>query len=166
MRLAAWRATLLALLSAVSLAGQAADVGPVTPIDAPGLATEIEARAGKVLLVNFWATWCRPCLEEIPALMALEDEFGEQGFELVAVSLDEPASADGVVVPFLARWFPDFTTWLSSERSMDDMVSVIDPAWNEVLPTSYIIGRDGSVVRRVQGGSSAEEFGAAVREAL
>jgi hypothetical protein len=59
-----------------------------------------------------------------------------------------------------------FATYLSVERDMDRMVSVVDPAWNEVLPTSYLLARDGTVAVRIQGGSSAEEFAAAIQPLL
>jgi thiol-disulfide isomerase/thioredoxin len=146
-------------------AGAPADES-VTAVSAPEFAAVLEARQGKVVLVNFWATWCRPCLEEIPDLMALEAELAADGFDLVAVSLDDPGALDDTVKPFLAKWFPTFSTFLSVETEMDTMVSVVDAAWNEVLPTSYVIARDGSVAKRIQGGSSKEEFAAAVRPVL
>ena len=73
---------------------------------------------------------------------------------------------DGTIAPFLAKWFPEFETFLSTERDMDRIVSVIDMAWNEVLPTTYVIARDGEVAFRMQGGSSAEEFAEAIRPLL
>ena len=150
-------AACLALLVGIGNAGER-----IAPLDARAFAAELEQRRGNVLLVNFWATWCRPCLEEIPALMELEAELGERGFELVAVSLDDAGAADTVIGPFLDKWFPDFETYLSVEGDMDTMVGVIDPYWNEVLPTSYVIAPDGSMAKRIQGGSSAEEFAAAI----
>jgi len=131
---------------------------PLTSVDAAGLRAELDALNGRVILVNFWATWCRSCLEEIPALMELDAEFREKGFSLVAVSLDEPGSGDTLVRPFMDKWFPGFTSYLSVERDMDDMVSVVDPAWDEILPTSYLIARDGSVTESIQGKNSVEEF--------
>lgn len=148
-------------MAGVALAGDR-----ITPIDASGFRADLNARVGKVILVNFWATWCRPCLEEIPALMELEQELGAQGFELVAVSLDDPYGSEALLEPFLDKWFPDFTTFLSMENDMDAMVSVVDPYWNEVLPTSYVVGRNGSMAERIQGGSTAEEFSAVIRPLL
>lgn len=154
-------AAVLLLIAAPDLPAQ-----DITQIDADGLAGELESMKGRVVLVNFWATWCRPCLEEIPDLMKLESELDEQGFELVAVSLDELSTLETTVLPFMEKWFPDFSSHISVEREMDAMVSVIDPAWNEVLPTSYVIGRNGSVLSRSQGGNSADEFRAMILPAL
>ena len=155
-----------AVLVLLLLAARALAEPSVTLIEAAELAADLEARKGRVVLVNFWATWCRPCLDEIPDLMALEAELAEQGFDLVAVSLDDAWELEGTIKPFLAKWFPAFSTYVSAEPDMDSIVSVIDPAWNEVLPTSYVLARDGTIATRIQGGSSAEEFAAAIRPAL
>jgi len=137
----------------------AAEADNVIPVDAQGLQTLLDARRGQIVVVNFWATWCRPCLEEIPVLQALASQDPE--LDLVPVSLDD-AGARGNVAVFIQAWFPGFRSWLSQEREMDALVSVIDTAWNEVLPTTYVIDRSGQVTARLQGGKSADEFAAAV----
>jgi len=139
---------------------------PLTSIDAEGLRSELDGLNGRVVLVNFWATWCRTCLEEIPALMDLQAKLQARGFSLVAVSLDEPESADTLVRPFMEKWFPGFNSHLSAERDRDSMVSVIDNAWNEILPTSYLIARDGSIAERIQGKVTVEEFSAKILSLL
>jgi len=156
------------VLSQVTAACGSADAvaGSVTALTARELRTLLDEQAGRVVLLNFWATWCRPCLEEIPALQTLAERHADAGLVLVPVSLDEPDTAPGVVPPFLERWFPGFRTWLSVEAEMDTIVSVVDRAWNEVLPTSYVIGRDGNVIARLQGGKSLAEFEAAITRAL
>lgn len=151
---------------ALLLAAHANAADRITPIDADAFGANLEAREGRVVLVNFWATWCRPCLEEIPALMVLEEELGARGFELVAVSLDYAEDLETVVAPFMEKWFPEFETFISLERDMDNIVSVVDPYWDEVLPTSYVLARDGSLAKRIQGGSTAAEFAAAITPLL
>jgi cytochrome c biogenesis protein CcmG/thiol:disulfide interchange protein DsbE len=159
------RAGVLLLLASLSNGAALVQASErITPVNADALGAELAARNGRVVLVNFWATWCRPCLEEIPALMQLEANLREQGFDLIAVSLDDPDA--GSIEPFLDKWFPEFRSFVSLESDMDKMVSVIDPYWNEVLPTSYVIARDGAVVKRIQGGSSADDFTAVIRPLL
>src|SRR2546430_11914097 len=66
----------------------------------------IEAHKGKVTLYNFWATWCEPCRAELPQLIRLEAKLGSQGFELIAISADEPeqaAAAEKVLKHFAVR---------------------------------------------------------------
>jgi thiol-disulfide isomerase/thioredoxin len=134
----------------------------IEPITAAEFGELLTAKRGKVVLVNFWATWCRPCLKEIPELEELAARYRERGFELVAVSLDEPEDLEAVVIPFLDKWFPEFRSYARLERSMDSVVSVVDRAWNEVLPTSYVLSADGQVKAMLQGGKSGAEFEAAI----
>jgi thiol-disulfide isomerase/thioredoxin len=155
--------SLSAVVLALLVAGRAvAGEGQLTPATPADLRAALDARQGRVVLVNFWATWCRPCLKELPALLALEQDFASRGFELLAVSLDEPADGDAVVQPFLTKWFPSLRSLIRSSPDMDSMVSVVDPAWNEVLPTSYVVDRTGRVAAQLQGGKSAAEFEAAI----
>lgn len=137
----------------------------LTAVDANGLRVALDAvQAGSdtVVLVNFWATWCKPCLEEIPLFMELQKTYGPQGFKLVAVSLDEIETLESTVKPFMQKWFPEFRSYISTEYDMDDIVSVVDNGWNEVLPTSYLFARDGTLAERLQGKYSAAEFSSKV----
>jgi thiol-disulfide isomerase/thioredoxin len=142
----------------VELAGK----GRLTSVSSEQLAEVLADKTGKVLLVNFWASWCSPCLKEIPALVELAERYHDQGFELVPVSLDDPGDIEVIVVPFLNRWFPDFSSYTRLDLDMDTVVSVVDPIWNEILPTSYVIDRDGKVVEMLQGGKHMDEFAAAI----
>ncbi len=152
----------IAAVTGYLLNGPVQSAEQLTPVAAPELRAALDEQQNRVVLLNFWATWCGPCLKEIPVLMELENELAAQGFRLVAVSLDEAAAAETQVRPFIEKWFPEFTTYLSLEADMDDMVSVVDRGWNEVLPTSYLIRRDGSVAKRIQGSYTKEEFAAAI----
>jgi thiol-disulfide isomerase/thioredoxin len=168
-----WRAAFVAVcmgcismpVSVGAAAPQPADTALVE-MGTAELRTALEQLTGQVVLVNFWATWCSPCLKEIPVLRELENELAEQGFTLLPISLDEPDSGTAVVVPFLHRWFPGFTSYLSIEQDSDTMISVLDPGWNEVLPTTYLIGRDGSIKERIQGSYTKDEFAAALQPLL
>ena len=146
------------------LAGSAAFAadGRIQPIDARQLGEVLRAEKGQVVLVNFWATWCRPCLKEIPELTELAHDLEDRGFTLVPVSLDDPGDLQTMVIPFLNKWFPEFRTYTRLEPHMDSMVSVVDPAWNEILPTSYLLDRDGNLVATIQGGQSGGDFAAVI----
>ncbi len=154
-----------ALVAALlGLAGAAlASAGEMlTSADPAEFRAALDARKERVVLVNFWATWCRPCLKELPELLILEKKYATQGFELLAVSLDEPADRETIVRPFLAKWFPELRSLMRRSPDMDSMVSVVDPAWNEVLPTSYVLDGSGRVRARLQGGKPVAEFEAAI----
>ena len=115
-----------------------------------GTVQKLSNHRGKVVMVNLWATWCTPCLREIPDLLALEAELPASDFRLLAISMDD-AYSEGWVTEFKAKHFPTLVSFINAELDMDTLVSVIDPVWNETLPTSYIFNREGEVVKKVQG---------------
>ena len=144
----------------------------LTATAATELATPQQLRAildreqGNVVVLNLWGTWCTPCLKEIPDLVALEQEFADRGVAVIGLGMDEPDTLAGLVEPFRAKHFPDFRTYLRDAPDMDSVVSVVDPAWNELLPTTYLIDREGNVVKRIQGKRSREQFRAEIEALL
>jgi thiol-disulfide isomerase/thioredoxin len=152
------RALALGALLALSFSASAADAPPPATIDAAGLERELAAMRGRVVIVNLWASWCSPCLKEIPMLMRLAADLEERGVQLVGVAMDEPGEGSDAARSLREKHFPGFRTWLRGETPMDALIEPLDPAWNEILPTTYLIGRDGRVARRVQGVLSYEEF--------
>jgi thiol-disulfide isomerase/thioredoxin len=126
-----------------SLAG-AADLKPWTGGPPPALALkDLDGRAhrladyrGKVVLVNFWATWCGPCRDEMPSIQELKDKMAGKPFVVLAVNLDEPESR---IRKFLSQMKLDFAILLDLERK-------VARAWGaRILPATYIIGADGRI---------------------
>lgn len=97
---------------------------------------------GKVLLLNFWASWCPPCVEETPSLSALAKQFGPKGLVVLAVSVDDKESA---YRSFLQRFHPDFLTVRDQK--------VHEEYGTFVYPETYIIGSDGRVLRKIAEGA-------------
>lgn len=92
--------------------------------------------AGKVVLVDFWASWCAPCKASFPAYARLYDEYAPRGLVLIAVSVDENPAA---YAAFVKRHAPPFTTLRDSRQRLVKLVAV------PTMPTSYLVGRDGRV---------------------
>ncbi len=91
---------------------------------------------GKVVLVDFWASWCAPCKASFPALARLQQDYSSKGLVIVAVSVDEkPAAYAG----FVKRFGPPFVTLLDQKHELVTAVDV--PA----MPTSFVIDRHGRV---------------------
>jgi thiol-disulfide isomerase/thioredoxin len=140
----------------------AADAPAVQLIDAAGFKDALAQLRGRVVIVNLWATWCVPCLKEVPELVRLATDLEDDGVTLIGVAMDDPADRLTLVAPFQRKYFPALRTFQRTESDMDTLVSVMDPSWNEVLPTTYLIDRDGKVAERIQGVRSYGEFRAAV----
>ena len=85
-------------------------------IDEVWLKNKIEKRNGKILFVNFWATWCEPCVEEFPDLVKIYNEHKDSGFEFLSVSVDLPSEIDTKVKPFLTKQSADFPVVVIEEK--------------------------------------------------
>lgn len=135
-------------------------------VRADGLLPLLESHRGKVVLVNFWATWCGPCIHEIPALINLREKLDPSRFALVAISLDDQADAAWLVPEFIETRFPEWHSYLNGEFEDYLLVEELDPFWPGVMPANYVIGPDGSIFRTLLGGHSEEQFEEAVLAAM
>lgn len=138
------RRVVCCLLFLAPAASAAADLKLWTGGPTPALALpDLEGRPhrlsdyrGRVVLVNFWATWCAPCRDEMPSIQALKEKLAGKPFTVLAVNLDEPEPR---IRKFLSQMKVDFTILRDSEKRAAR-------AWNaRILPASYIVGRDGRV---------------------
>ena len=97
---------------------------------------------GKLLILNFWATWCPPCVQEVPSLDQLERELGPKGLVVLGVSVDKDEKA---YQEFLARFRVSYLT-------ARDPAQVINTEYGTIqYPESYLIDRNGKVVEKIVG---------------
>ncbi len=135
--------------------------GPAPSLELPrmrgGMLSLAELR-GQVVIVNIWATWCGPCVKEMPSLQRVYEEYGDNGLEIVAVAVDDrpgerqpDGSVEGLVSEFVDRLGLTFPVVLDptggTERSFG----------TEYLPTTVLIDRQGRVRHREVGGRSWDE---------
>ena len=110
--------------------------------DLSGQTLQLSRYRGKVVLLNFWATWCSPCRSEIPGFVDLQNKYDKQGFEIIGISLDDD--------PKLARTF-------YQQFRMNYPVAIGDAKLAEQyggilgLPVSFLIGRDGRIYAKHAG---------------
>ena len=110
--------------------------------DEEGEVHRLESYRGRVLVVNFWASWCTPCVRELPSLNRLRKEFGDQPFEILGVNVAEPPNR---LTRFFKRQPIDFPV-------LYDRESEAFYAWNvKGLPTSFVIDREGRIRYQVRG---------------
>lgn len=140
------------LLALCSLAASAKELsGPAPDFSLKNLKGEtvkLSDLKGKVVMINFWASWCAPCRQEMPLLEDMSKEYGKAGFVLLGVNLDED-SADA----------KDFlkTTPVTFPILLDPEASVAELYKNEAMPSSYFVDREGNLAYLHKGYRPGEE---------
>jgi peroxiredoxin len=99
---------------------------------------------GKVIVLDFWATWCAPCKAEIPGFVELQDAYGSQGLQMVGVSVDDKVET---LRPFASEFKMNYPVLVGLGR--DDLQDAYGPLWG--IPTTFVISRDGKICRKHSG---------------
>jgi len=122
---------------------------------------------GQVVFVNFWATWCDPCRVEIPWLIAMQNKYGEKGFTVVGIAMDEEGKT--AVAPFLEKERFDvggqqlpmnYPILLGTDEASEKFGGILG------YPSSFLISRDGKIVTKFEGLKSEEELQQAIESQL
>jgi thiol-disulfide isomerase/thioredoxin len=154
-----------AVLFSLALAGAVQAESKLTAVDEVGYPKLVSGYKGKVLLVDFWATWCKPCRAEMPELAKLSKRLAARGFALVTVSSDEPeqetAAAnvlknDGITGP----------AYIKKPKDDDKFINAIDPKWGGALPALFLYDRTGKKIRSFIGETPTKELEAAIEKLL
>jgi thiol-disulfide isomerase/thioredoxin len=139
----------------------------VTFKDLDGKDVTLAQYKGKVVLVDFWATWCDPCRIEIPWLIEMQQKYGAKGFTVLGVAMDDEGKS--VVAPFLEKERFDvngqklpmnYPIVLGNDPIADKFGGLLG------YPTGYLISRDGKVVKKMQGLTSYDEIAKAIESQL
>jgi cytochrome c biogenesis protein CcmG/thiol:disulfide interchange protein DsbE len=109
--------------------------------DVDGNDVSLTAYKGKVVLLNFWATWCGPCKAEIPGFVRLQEKYRDQGLVIVGYSVDDTAEK---AKAYAAQFKMNYPILLGEGR--EDLQDAYGPIWG--LPSSFIISKDGKVCRK------------------
>lgn len=127
--------------------------------DMNGDEVDLASFRGKVILLNFWATWCGPCKIEIPAFVELQEEFGDRGFQVLGLSVDDTPER---IRPFAEEFAVNYPMLVGLGR--DDFQEAYGPIWG--LPVSFWIDRRGTLCKTHMGIASKDEFEHALRALL
>jgi len=129
---------------------QLKDAPPWALTSLDGKPVTSEALKGKVVLIDFWATWCGPCRQTIPHLAALQQLYKDKGFEVVGVSLDQQGPS--VVTAFVGKLSIPYTVAMGNAKIVQDFGGV------RGIPTAFIISQDGKIFRKIVGAVPREQY--------
>ncbi|MGA7575691.1 MAG: TlpA disulfide reductase family protein [Terriglobales bacterium] len=113
---------------------------------------------GKAVLLNFWATYCGPCKDEMPWFVELQNEFGPQGFQIVGVAMDDASNED--IAKFAKQMGVNYPILIGKESVGQSYGGV------SVLPTTFFLDRDGRLIAREFGLRSRSDFVDDIKRAL
>jgi len=135
------------------------------PIDEAGLAKLAKNETENLLVVNIWATWCGPCVAELPELVTINRMYRKRKFQLVTISMDEPDQrADALKL--LTEKHVSSTNYLSTVADRDRFADLVDKEWDGPLPHTVIIAPGGKVIYRKNGPLEPLELKRAIVGAL
>ena len=154
---------LMALLAAPLVLGQGKEQAPNFSLkNSAGQVVELAKLHGKVVVVNFWATWCGPCRAEIPGMLEVYREYKGKGLEIVGISVDR----DGwqVINPLVKKLSITYPVVLGNEDVTDAYGRVGGSI--DAIPTTFFVDRNGRILLRHVGSMPKEDFEKAVKSFL
>jgi thiol-disulfide isomerase/thioredoxin len=144
-------AAALLFISAALTVDAGAQTSLAGELDAAGLRQTLARQKGRVVLLNFWATWCVPCREEFPELSKLQRKHAATGLQVIGVSTDF-AKQRAAVGRFLAEQRPAFPNYRKKSGGDDEVfIEAVDSSWGGELPFSVLYDRSGKKVRVYSG---------------
>ena len=101
-------------------------------------------------VINFWATWCAPCVKELPYFEALNKKYSQKAFKQILVTLDSPKKVDSRVVPFLEQNEIESEVVLLADSKANKWIDRVDPSWSGAIPITIIYKRDHRLFYEVE----------------
>ena len=119
--------------------------GPeLIPVDGPGVLEAVAASEGRAVLVNIWATWCAPCIKKFPTVMALREQYGGDGLDVLFVSADFDDQIDKAR-EFLTSQGVDFATYIKTGKDQE-FIDAFESEWTGALPVMLLYDADGKLL--------------------
>jgi thiol-disulfide isomerase/thioredoxin len=106
-------------------------------VDIDGIKKSMRGSRGRVLLVHFWATWCLPCLDELPVISQFARDMKPRGLDVLSLSLDDPQTAQARVSKLLTEQAPNLTPVIARFTDADQFIGSFDSRWEGTIPALF-----------------------------
>jgi len=121
----------------------------LSPVTGNELLLKIQKEKNKITILNIWATWCGPCVEEMPDLLKIQKVYGKQGLNLMLVSADFPSEVQSVH-KFLDDRKVTFPTYIKQGKDME-FISQLHKDWDGAIPVTFVFGKKGNLLKFFKG---------------
>jgi thiol-disulfide isomerase/thioredoxin len=129
------------------------------------LQAELHTLRGHVVLINFWATWCGPCVAEFPELVALSKKYAPRGLRLITVSVDQPSDKKQVIA-FLEKHNAPMPAYIASTNDALQFLKPYDPKMDGAIPRTYVFDKTGRLRARIVGQIDPAKLESEIRDLL
>src|SRR5438477_2064143 len=144
-----------------SLAKWDAEPVKISPIEAEAVKALAKNDSQKLLLINVWATWCGPCVNELPELVTMNRMYRKRPFEMITISMDDPKKSDQALA-MLTKLHVSATNYIFNSDKRDALVEALDKDWPGPVPYTVLIAPGGKVIYRQTGEFDAMELKKAI----
>ena len=138
----------------------------VALLDSLKLTNLISENKGNALVVNVWATWCVPCVEEMPALIKLTDSYASENVKVIGISIDYPEEIQSKILPFIKKNKINFPIYVNDFKNDEALINYLNKEWSGAIPATFIYDKDGVQKEFLLGKHSFLDFNSAVEKYL
>jgi thiol-disulfide isomerase/thioredoxin len=146
------RTLILSLLATLPTLAFAAKTPNLSLKDLHGQTQKLSSLRGQIVVLNFWATWCGPCQEELPRLSNMSQEYANKKVHFVAISIDAPKDQPKIE-PLLQKLNVTLDTWLGADSNTLDHFGM-----GNIVPGTLILDDQGEIITRIMGEAKAEDI--------
>lgn len=111
-------------------------------IDREALRTYLTKENDTTYLINFWATWCKPCVEEMPDFMRLNDEMRDKPFKMILISLDFPSQIESRLKPYISENNIDAEVIVLDDPDSNAWIPMVSDEWSGAIPATLVYNRN------------------------